>query len=1623
MSSLKLVADAASRTSSKAKLAGIPPSLAPIAFGRCAVGHPVSRTFSITNSGPARVDYAWRSSAPFAVVPAAGSLAPAQPVTFTATFAPAEAAAYEAACVLVLGPPAQLEWRLLRLAGAGRYPFVEASAAALDFGDVPAGRPVTRELTLRNPSAVAAAVCIERAPESASVAAEAQFKVSPAQLTVAAGGSAVVRVTFAAAVVGARAAETFSVAVERGNAPRLSCSGTAVGPTVALSTSSVCFGSIAVGTTTSRILTLRNDSDEAAYYQFTTNHPNNGVFRFEPAQGQIAKGSKVSVAVRFHPHTTIAYSKRVWCLLKNLSPLYVDVMGSAYDDGIRPPTLCQRHLDVHAARVVQDATLAGLPPERLEEVFAQRERDEAAGKRRVTRFSDKVETAGPAQAAVPAVAMTPRQERKSEALQAFSSYLESEESAGEVAVLDDAVDFLRCDRSRPIEPAVVRVRNNAKGRVFVSWALPQPGPADQATFSVTPANAEVEAGQVMPFKVHFRPPKDNESYGETLELYACHRSMRNFRMVSDRTMVPPWHMSVSVFGNTFLNSTEQLVSKISLSARKIVFAPVSAASSDHQTIRISSTGDSAISGSVDILQNAQKNAFSCVPHRFFLQPGEFQIITFHFLGPHPGKFSAVAQFTINGYQDSVNQVSLVASCAVPRILIENDSQVFMKPTCVGTTSARTFAIRNGSGAPVLFKWEAPERFKDVFLIHPASGVVRPNDELHLTCTFTPLRPRRYHVSIPCVFASSESPLDQSMQRMALGAFGEGVEARLSVSRRQVDFGDVLVGCSSRETVTVYNPTQCWIRYRVMVNQGLLRLAPTAADFDDDDETTEECETQSSVSCPPVEAPSVGASPTEGVIAARSRARVAFTLRPTFRRRYSVSARIVIASEAQRQSSLQIYAGVSKRSPPPSPREGKQAAARSPEKRADEGPSSITGPTVSTIEIQGSGALPTLAITNVHREGYSKNSVWHAFEVSLLNEELATDLTSDERKLLREGVLPSASDIESCLSCFTFNFGSSEVGSSPSVVSFQLSNVGPVPLSWNVRFQNSPLVRQEPWMTFEDRSEYERKQAAAIENGIFRFSTMSGDLGPGQSGVVTVAFSHDIVDQHEVPMILSVRRGKAVLLRLCGSTLQSCEPVLEHPHALQPSSRAIVHPLPPAAVGVPAGHAPVHFYALRNPCAREVEYAFDLDPLEQLKALNHGARVMDCENPRGRIAARETAYVRWVFRPLEVKQYSCTVPVTASGKRSATVTLSSSGFHPRDETDQPRDEWESSEQPQRGDFVFPGQLGTAFPDTLILGHVPLHAEIRRLVNLRNAQPESVRFVWDLRNVPPYNDLVIEPSSGILRPGQSLVCKLTFIGRERPALFDFDAPCFLSTLDDVPAPEDAAGPGTYVAPTSRSPASDESDLVFAEHKSGVSDPRRGPSFTGAPRSLSSSNVPTPTQRSAAGVAEMPKPTGRTCVVFVTIQARTHALEEFRALGNDVALYHIEAPTAPEDDPGEATPAGIAQEAADVASEAAIRMVKEIMQDSDVVAAAETGSDKPSTLLYEHMRPLPPTQEEDVPDPKSEADIEMDNMLKVYRLDEFKQFAEGVLEGTLTNMMKEALSGAWDVTRPLPVVANNI
>lgn len=93
-----------------------------------------------------------------------------------------------------------------------------------------------------------------------------------------------------------------------------SVSGTAVAPSVHLSTSCLSFGSLQAGTAFTKAVYIHNKADLPIYFEFMTDPL--GVFAFDRVRGSVDGSSSAHVTVTFQPKEASNFWRQVTCLIR-----------------------------------------------------------------------------------------------------------------------------------------------------------------------------------------------------------------------------------------------------------------------------------------------------------------------------------------------------------------------------------------------------------------------------------------------------------------------------------------------------------------------------------------------------------------------------------------------------------------------------------------------------------------------------------------------------------------------------------------------------------------------------------------------------------------------------------------------------------------------------------------------------------------------------------------------------------------------------------------------------------------------------------------------------------------------------------------------------------------------------------------------------------------------------------------------------------------------------------------------------------------------------------------------------------------------------------------------------------
>eukprot|EP01047_Picozoa_sp_COSAG01_P047929 COSAG01_NODE_4623_length_4868_cov_3.974837_5_plen_563_part_01 len=534
----------------------------------------------VINDGELPLTFDWRTEEPFSVSPASATLEPGTSCPVTASFYPQAGTVFVSTAVCRVDG---LEPREMKLTGVGKFTYLSASDTELDFGDVQTGNTSTSTITLRNQSLVNASFKIVNLDTNEGDI----FAFSPTVGVIPPEETVDITIKFGPHCTGMYSSENFEVATPGGNTIQINCAGLSVGPDIHLSTHSMNFGDVVSGQSSSKSVRISNSSTMGADFQVLSEK--DGVFKFERVEGIVpaelypGKAGHIDVVISFSPEVPANYYKRVYILFKNQSPSYIDVFGTCYDTKIRPAPFSQRHIDAYRAReAAGDGCVA---PDKLEEMdYAHNLALEAT--QDIDLSEDDLWS------------------------EIFREY---DDTSRPVCVKETFVDFGSCSITKMSEKKTITVVNGADAKVQCKWVLPN------QWVKIFPESADVPAGGATTFQVAFRPGAENMYYGCTLEAFVSFKTMRNFRLVTDKSFVPPWHLEVEVQGHTFAPGAEHFLPKVGLpgGGDTVFFPAAPVPGSRYQTLALTNNAHTPLFFKMDT--GLTNFAFSCKPMRGLVQ--------------------------------------------------------------------------------------------------------------------------------------------------------------------------------------------------------------------------------------------------------------------------------------------------------------------------------------------------------------------------------------------------------------------------------------------------------------------------------------------------------------------------------------------------------------------------------------------------------------------------------------------------------------------------------------------------------------------------------------------------------------------------------------------------------------------------------------------------------------------------------------------------------------------------------------------------------------------------------------------------------------------------------------------
>ena len=769
-------------------------------FGFCPTHETTTGEFEVSNNGELPATFRWEIPAPFSLSPASGTLQPGERCAITVSCLPLDASVYVATAVCrVDGIEKTYD---MTITGVGKIAYIAASEPTLDFGDVLTGNVVTRDVTVTNQSLVRATMSLE----SLDGGSDARFAITKHPGVLAPQETVTMSVTYRPATTGMFVSERFQITTPGGNTLQMTCQGSAIGPDVTISRNSFNFGDkdLADPITPKRTLRVINRSAVPAEFQILTEQK--GAFDFSVTHGVIPAGagsdgeSEVPVLIAFTPVDSVNYYKRVYILVKNQAPLYIDLLGTAFSEENRPMPFKQRHVDAFRAR---DAAGEGkASPERTVQLTQ-------SGAVSTWLAADDEMTGSKMYAEI---------------------FRPSTDPSRTVFMSESVVNFGMTERvGSDLQYRTLTVTNKAESKIVVSWVVQEDAGGTRSEFQVLPPQADVPAKGSFSFRIAFQPDADNTYYCRNLECFCYFKIMRNFRLVEDASFSPPWCLSTTVMGHTFRPGSEHFQPKYVLpgQGKSVLFPAVPIPGTEHQSVSLQNIGDTPMTFVMDTSQ--AKHCYETIPAAGIILPGGSQIVALRAKPTEAREYLAPLRCVMNYSPQRAVQIPLKSTGYIPKLALQNDGLLYFKPTCVGATSTLEYEISNPSQIATAFEWEIPRKLSKSIRVEPSAGIVRGNETLKVSVIFMPQEERKYFLRVGCKVSTAGDNRSAPPKRVFLAAVGKGSIGAISLEPSNLDFGTVRIDFTDSRRLRLTNRSECAMHYVIEVQANDAALQQSGMD--------------------------------------------------------------------------------------------------------------------------------------------------------------------------------------------------------------------------------------------------------------------------------------------------------------------------------------------------------------------------------------------------------------------------------------------------------------------------------------------------------------------------------------------------------------------------------------------------------------------------------------------------------------------------------------------------------------------------------------------------------------------------------------------------------------------------
>ncbi|XP_061578921.1 cilia- and flagella-associated protein 65 [Cololabis saira] len=435
---------------------------------------------------------------------------------------------------------------------------------------------------------------------------------------------------------------------------------------------------------------------------------------------------------------------------------------------------------------------------------------------------------------------------------------------------------------------------------------------------------------------------------------------------------------------------------------------------------------------------------------------------------------------------------------------------------------------------------------------------------------------------------------------------------------------------------------------------------------------------------------------------------------------------------------------------------------------------VSCPPQALCKVQAKGVFPTLQVIDAccgDSVGMlSKVQLWNLFPLDSLNQHLLSTPSPAELTFQT----PMRHSLNSCPSIFTmldFNFSSAPLHSDPSDFVLMFHNPRSIPVDWAFLFPKDQQIELEYWAVTGEYSSTELDHMKLLDSHVFSVSPRAGTLLPGHKRAVNFSYRHDFAGTDRLPVVFKLSYGREILLNFQGVTIERNEPYLHFA-----STRHVF-----SSVAIGDDNPPRQMFELHNGGEVPVHYEVDAAALSQLQENNFNHPVLCCLNPEGDILPGKTAVLEWIFSPLEARLYHMDVPIHIQDTNSTLMRFEGYGLDTSMQASSSPFTYSDFKawgyQVQRTPFQ--GQVLFLSEDNIFLGNIFVSSQSSRNLFLTNvSQADTAHYVWELPLQGNQQVVRIHPEHGCLRPGECVLCVVTFTPTDYPTIYQLDLICQVS-----------------------------------------------------------------------------------------------------------------------------------------------------------------------------------------------------------------------------------------------------